>query len=56
MIMFLIPLQSGVTISKLTEERMLSNQETKILQEKLVSLGITVTSNFFVAIIHWFLS
>ncbi|KAH1138480.1 hypothetical protein GLYMA_10G158400v4 [Glycine max] len=48
--------ESGVTISKLTEERMLSNQETKILQEKLVSLGITVTSNFFVAIIHWFLS
>ncbi|KAG5127468.1 hypothetical protein JHK82_028303 [Glycine max] len=33
--------ESGVTISKLTEERMLSSQETKILQEKLVSLGIT---------------
>ncbi|KHN16162.1 Vesicle-associated protein 2-2 [Glycine soja] len=29
---------SGVTISKLTEERMLSNQETKILQEKLADL------------------
>lgn len=41
-IKFLLPLQSGVTISKLTEERRLSNQEAKILQEKLVSLRITV--------------
>ncbi|KAK7344209.1 hypothetical protein VNO77_13562 [Canavalia gladiata] len=30
--------ESGITISKLTEERMLSNQETKILQEKLADL------------------
>ncbi|RDX96398.1 Vesicle-associated protein 2-2, partial [Mucuna pruriens] len=30
--------ESGVTISKLTEERRLSNQETKILQEKLADL------------------
>lgn len=29
---------SGVTISKLTEERRLSNQETRILQEKLADL------------------
>jgi hypothetical protein len=42
MIKFLLPLQSGVTISKLTEERRLSNQETKILQEKLVSLRAIV--------------
>lgn len=41
MISFWLPLQSGVTISKLTEERRLSNQETKILQEKLVSLRAT---------------
>ncbi|XP_045818372.1 vesicle-associated protein 2-2-like isoform X2 [Trifolium pratense] len=30
--------ESGVTISKLTEERRLSNQETRILQEKLADL------------------
>lgn len=42
MIKSLLPLQSGVTISKLTEERRLSNQEAKILQEKLVSLRIIV--------------
>ncbi|KAK7391952.1 hypothetical protein VNO78_20376 [Psophocarpus tetragonolobus] len=30
--------ESGLTISKLTEERRLSNQETKILQEKLADL------------------
>lgn len=30
--------ESGVTISKLTEERRLSNQESKILQEKLADL------------------
>ncbi|XP_004495764.1 uncharacterized protein [Cicer arietinum] len=30
--------ESGVTISKLTEERRLSNQDTKILQEKLADL------------------
>ncbi|XP_022640930.1 vesicle-associated protein 2-2 isoform X1 [Vigna radiata var. radiata] len=30
--------ESGVTISKLTEERRLSNHETKILQEKLILL------------------
>ncbi|MED6200279.1 hypothetical protein PIB30_083515 [Stylosanthes scabra] len=30
--------ESAVTISKLTEERRLSNQETKILQEKLVEV------------------
>ncbi|CAJ1976190.1 unnamed protein product [Sphenostylis stenocarpa] len=30
--------ESGITISKLTEERRLSNQETKILQEKLTDL------------------